>query len=86
MHTLMVIVGGLILLGICLVAGRAINQDSGIAAGALAFLPLWLAATAFNMWYGVSRAGYSVTDEFPIFAALFGFLAVVALLVWWRVR
>jgi hypothetical protein len=36
------------------------------------------------MWIGVSRAGYSVAEEFPIFLMIFIIPAGVALLIWWK--
>jgi hypothetical protein len=39
---------------------------------ALAFVPLWFIGAVINMWIGVSRAGYSLTDEAPIFLIVFG--------------
>lgn len=86
MHTLMVVVGGLLLLAICLYAGKALNGPSGLSRGALVFIPLWLGATGFNLWVGVTRAGYTVAEELPIFGLLFGSLAVVALVTWWTSR
>src|SRR6266550_334995 len=61
MHTLKVIFGGFLLLGVCLLLGRWIG---GAAATVVAttikyFIVLWLAATLVNMWVGVSKAGYS---------------------------
>jgi hypothetical protein len=48
------------------------------------FIPAWLAVALINMWIGVSRAGYSVADEFPIFLAIFAIPAAVAVFVWWK--
>lgn len=86
MHTLMVFVGGLLLLAICLYGGKALIRPSGLSGGALVFIPLWLAATGFNLWVGVTQAGYTVAEELPIFGLLFGSLAVVALVIWWKAR
>lgn len=86
MHTVMVIIAGLILMGICLIVGRTVAPSSGMAVGALLFIPLWLIGTAVNMWFGVSRAGYSVAEELPVFAALFVSLSAAALVIWWRLR
>jgi hypothetical protein len=36
------------------------------------------------MWIGVSRAGYSIADELPIFLLIFGVPAVAAALLKWR--
>ncbi len=47
-------------------------------------LTLWLAVTAGNMWIGVSKAGYAVSEELPILLLLFAVPAAVALLARWR--
>lgn len=75
MHTVKVVACGLVLLSLCLVFGRA--------AGAKLFLPLWLVAAVVNMWIGVSRAGYTVVDEAPVFLLVFGVPAAVALVALW---
>jgi hypothetical protein len=36
------------------------------------------------MWVGVNRAGYSVTEELPIFLLIFAIPAGVASFVWWK--
>ena len=36
------------------------------------------------MWIGVTRAGYSVAEEAPIFLLVFAVPAAMALLVLWR--
>ena len=75
-HTVKVIACGLVLLTLCLVFGRA--------AGAKLFLPLWLVAAIVNLWIGVSRAGYTVADEAPVFLIVFGVPAAVALAALWQ--
>jgi hypothetical protein len=87
MHTVKVIAGGLVLLGLCLLIGRWIGgpaPEAGLSAAAKLFVPLWLIAAGINMWIGVSEAGYSVADEAPVFAIVFAVPAAVALLVLWR--
>ena len=37
----------------------------------LAFAILWFAFCAYNMWVGVSSAGYGVTEELPFLAINF---------------
>jgi hypothetical protein len=37
------------------------------------------------MWVGVAKAGYSVVEELPIFALIFGVPAVVAIVLKWKV-
>jgi hypothetical protein len=79
MHTLKVIAGGFILLTVCLLIGRL--------AGAKLFIPLWLLLAGVNLWIGVTRAGYTVADEAPIFLVVFAVPAAAALLlVWWLSR
>jgi hypothetical protein len=86
MHTIMVMAGGFVLLGICLLAGHFIggNSPSGLASAAKYFIPIWLVTAAINMWVGVARAGYSVKDEAPIFLLIFSLPAALALVVWWK--
>jgi hypothetical protein len=90
MHTVMVVLGGFVLLIICLLAGRltggagAALVTKTVAIAALIFIPIWLGAALVNMWIGVSRAGYSVAEELPIFLAVFAIPAVVAVFIWWK--
>lgn len=92
MHTVMVILGGLVLLALCLLVARLLGgagSGSGSGSGPMltalkVFLPLWFIGAAINLWVGVSRAGYSVAEELPIFLAVFAGPAAVALLLWWK--
>jgi hypothetical protein len=86
-HTLKVIAVGFALLALCLIAGRvmgAAGQPTFFARSALVFVALWFVGAGINMWFGVTRAGYSVKEEIPFFFIVFLIPAVVALLVWWR--
>ncbi|MEJ0035922.1 MAG: hypothetical protein WDO68_07550 [Gammaproteobacteria bacterium] len=82
MHTVLVVAGGVVLLGVFLLIGKA-TLAASIATWALAFIPVWLLAAAGNMWFGVKRAGYTAAEEFPIFLVVFAVPAVLALLAWW---
>lgn len=85
MHTVKIIAGGLALLLLCLAIGRALGGSSaGLARGALVFLPLWLIGAGVNLWVGVSKAGYSVADEAPVFLVVFALPAAVAMVAWWK--
>ena len=90
MHTAMVVLGGFLLLVICLLAGRltggagATLVTKTMAVAALIFIPIWLGAALVNLWIGVSRAGYSLEEELPIFLAVFAMPAVSALFIWWK--
>jgi hypothetical protein len=86
MRTVIIILCGLLLLGVCVLAGRL---TGGAATGAMVtsakiFLPIWLVAALINMWVGVSRAGYSVAEELPIFLVIFAIPAAVAVFLWWK--
>jgi hypothetical protein len=82
----LVIAGGFILLGACLLAGRVFGASaaSGIAAAAKYFIPLWLIVALINMWVGVTRAGYTVVQETPILIVIFIIPAAVAFYIWRR--
>ena len=86
MHTVKVIAAGLLLLGITLLAARWLGAErsSSLATAAKIFIPVWLLIAAFNLWFGVSRGGYSVRDEIPFLIVNFAVPAAVAALVWWR--
>jgi hypothetical protein len=84
-----VIAGGLVLLGLFLLAGRFLNAAAplpGMATAARWFIPIWLVAAVINLWIGVAKAGYSVAEEAPIFLVVFAVPAAVALLVAWLAK
>jgi hypothetical protein len=85
-HTVVVIAGGFVLLGLCVFGGHRLGGTAGIAAGALVFLPLWLIGAGINLIVGVKKAGYTVAEETPIFLVVFAIPAAVALLMWWKFR
>lgn len=82
MHTIMVITGGLLLLGALALAAKSLGAS--VAKAGLWFLPIWLVGAGINMWFGVSRAGYTVAQELPIFLVVFGAPVLAALLLWRR--
>jgi hypothetical protein len=85
MRTAVIILGGFVLLGLCLLAGRLIGGSSAMMVlAAKIFIPIWLAAALLNMWVGVARAGYSISEELPIFLLIFALPAGVAAFAWWK--
>lgn len=86
MHTLIVIGIGLLVLGACLFTGHALGGTPAMARAALYFLPLWLIGAGINMYVGVKSGGYAVSEEAPVFLIVFALPALVALLVWWKLR
>ena len=86
MHTLAIIVSGLVLLAVILFIGRQVGAsgNAAMANAALIFIPIWLAASLVNMWFGVAKAGYTVRDELPIMLIVFALPAAVAAFLWWK--
>lgn len=87
MRTALFLLAGFLLLGASTVLARlfAPSYPSAPTIATAVFLAAWLALTGFNLWVGVSRAGYSVGEELPILLLLFGVPAAAALLVAWKV-
>lgn len=86
MRTVLFLTSGLLLMASLLILAKLFSEHFPSApAWALALgLSFWLAATGANMWIGVAKAGYSVTEELPILLLLFAVPAAAAVLVRWR--
>jgi hypothetical protein len=85
MRTFVIIVGGLLILGLFALAGWRLGGGAqSMVTAAKIFIPVWLVAALINMWIGVSRAGYSIAEELPIFFVIFIIPAAVAVFIWWR--
>ena len=61
------------------------HYPSAPLAAFVGYLVVWLIVAAFNMWVGISKAGYSAREEFPIFLLIFGVPAVLATAAKWKV-
>jgi hypothetical protein len=85
MHMLMVIAGGMILLGVFLLFGRLWGDaPASLGTAAKLFVPFWLAMSIANLWIGVSKAGYTVAEEFPILLVVFAVPATFAAMAIWQ--
>ena len=86
MRTALFLVAGLLLLGAALLLGKLFSSQYPGAAfvATVAYVALWFIVAGANMWLGVARAGYSVTEELPIFLLIFGVPAAAAILLKWR--
>lgn len=86
MRTLLFLVAGLLLLAALLLLGKLFSAHDPEASriATICFVALWFIIAGANMWVGVSKAGYSVVDELPIFLFIFGVPAVAAVLLKWR--
>ena len=86
MRTLIFLLGGLVLWGVCLGIAKLVAKGSASAmtVAAAAFVAIWFVVAAGNMWMGVSQAGYSFKEELPIFLLIFLVPAAVAVFVKWK--
>lgn len=85
MHMAQVILCGFLLLVVFSLFGKLWGGDtSGIALAAKLFIPFWLTIALVNMWVGVTKACYTVPQELPILALVFGVPAAAAGAVLWQ--
>ena len=86
MRTLLIILGGFLLWGICLGMAKLVSSFSASSTtiATNTFIGIWFIAAAVNMWIGVSQAGYSFKEELPIFLLIFLLPAAVAAVVKWK--
>lgn len=86
MRTVMIILGGFALLAAFLGVTQVIGNNGSASTGwaIKAFIGVWLVAAAVNMWIGVAQAGYSITEELPIFLIIFSLPMAAALFIQWK--
>lgn len=86
MRTGLFLIAGFLMLPAALLLGRlfSANYPGATVVATVAYVALWFAIAAANMWVGVARAGYSVAEELPIFALIFALPAAVAILLKWK--
>jgi hypothetical protein len=79
MHTLIMVGGGLVALGVFVLVATLFKRSP--ADGARLFIVPWLAASLYNLYLGMSRAGIPFSVELPVLVVVFGVPAAVAWLV-----
>jgi hypothetical protein len=86
MRTLLFLLVGFLILAASMMLGKlfSTNYSGATFAATFIFVALWLGISGANLWLGVAKAGYSLTEEFPIFLLIFGVPAVVAIFLKWR--
>lgn len=84
MRTVIIIAAGLSLLGLFALIARWLGGAQSILTAMKLFMPFWLAVALINMWLGVSRAGYSVAEELPIFLVILAIPVAAAAYIWWK--
>ena len=87
MRTAIIILGGFVLWGACLVAARLLGdwKPSALTTATVVFVAVWFGVAAWNMWMGVAKAGYSVMEELPVFFVIFWIPTAVAVFYRWKV-
>jgi hypothetical protein len=86
MRTVLFLLAGFLLLAAVYILARsfAAHYPGALGLALATYVMLWFAVAAFNMWVGVAKAGYSITEELPIFLLIFGVPAAVAAVVRWK--
>jgi hypothetical protein len=86
MRTVIIILGGFVLLAACFGVARLFGSNVAVATGTAVkiFMTIWFVVAAVNLWIGVAQAGYSFTEEFPIFLLIFLLPAAAAILIKWK--
>jgi len=77
---------GFLLLGACLLLGRLFssNYPGASYAATVTFVILWLGISSANLWVGVVKAGYTLSEELPIFLLIFALPTSAAIFLKWR--
>jgi hypothetical protein len=85
-RTLLFLVAGLFLLAAFMLLAKlfSTNYPDATRVATIAFVALWFTIAGANMWVGVAKAGYSVSEELPILLLIFGLPAAAAILLKWR--
>jgi hypothetical protein len=86
MRTALIILAGFVLWGVCLGVAKAVAgaRESSMNLATGIFVLLWLVGAGWNMWTGVTKAGYSFREELPIFLVIFLVPTIVAVFVNWK--
>jgi hypothetical protein len=85
MRTVIIILGGFVLLAVCLGVARLVGSNVAATGTAVkVFIAIWFIVAAVNMWIGIAQAGYSFTEELPIFLVIFLLPAAAAVVIRWR--
>lgn len=85
MHIALVLAGGVLQLALFVLFGWLWGASTtAMTLAAKWFIPFWCLIAAVNMWVGVSHAGYSVREEFPILLLNAAIPVALAVFVDWR--
>ena len=88
MHSFLVILAGVVLLGLMLVVGGLVGPGgaAGMRRAALFFIPAWLVGALIDLWWVASAPTVTVGEAFPAVLLAFAAPSLVAVAVWWKLR
>lgn len=82
MRTLLVIVGGIVLWAVIAGLTKLFHHQTGRSWTPVGiFALMWLVITSWNVWLGVTQAGYTIMQELPIFLLTYLLPIAVAVVV-----
>jgi hypothetical protein len=86
MRTLMFVLGGLGVWSACIGNAKLVAKASAtsMTIATTAFVAIWFLAASANLWVGVMQAGYSFTEELPIFLLIFLLPVATGAVVKWK--
>jgi hypothetical protein len=87
MRTPLFLLVGFLLLASAILLGKLFssNYPGATYAATWIFVALWLAISGANLWVGVAKAGYTLSEEVPIFLLIFAVPTAVAIFLKWRI-
>lgn len=86
MRTWLFIGVGLLLVAASCILGKLFSETypTALRWSTLLFVICWAALASLNMVAGVTRAGYSVVEELPIFLWIFSLPTLVLVVIRWQ--
>ena len=83
MRTPLFLLVGFLLLAASMLLGKLFssNYPGATYAATLIFVMGWLVISGANLWVGVTKAGYTVNEEFPIFLLIFAVPTIAAIIL-----
>jgi hypothetical protein len=86
MRTVIFLICGVLAWGFCLGAARLLAGagSASLSQATMIFIACWLVVAGINMGLGIFKAGYSFSEEFPIFLLIFAVPALLAIFVKWK--
>ena len=82
MRTLLFIVGGIVLWAVITGLSKLIhNQSSSSWIPTAIFAAIWFMITGWNVWVGMTQAGYTFIEELPIFLLTYLLPLAIAIVI-----